>query len=148
MKNAIMAKINKTNTPWVRFMGQWVFYNMIKVRLNCQSEVRIFRIKNKKNHKFTLTKEYGIYRDISRFSEPKEAAIDKVGLTLTGCWWKCYNAGFEGEKSTDISEFPSPSVKTEQHNSKDYSNEEDFYDDHYDDFFDYYDAEDFYNRHQ
>ena len=57
----------------------------------------------------------GIYRDISRFSEPKEAAIDKVGLALTGCWWKCYNAGFEGEKSTDISEFPSPSVKTEQH---------------------------------
>lgn len=60
-----------------------MFYNMIKVRLNCQSEVRIFRIKNKKNHKLTLTKEYGIYRDISRFSEPKEAAIDKVGLTLT-----------------------------------------------------------------
>ena len=56
-----------------------------------------------------------VYIDISRFSEPKEAAIDKVGLTLTGCWWKCYNAGFEGEKSTDISEFPSPSVKTEQH---------------------------------
>lgn len=29
----------------------------------------------------------------------------------------------------------------------DYSNEEDFYYDHYDDFFDYYDAEDYYNEH-
>ena len=29
----------------------------------------------------------------------------------------------------------------------DYSSEEDFYDDHYDDFFDYYDAEDYYNEH-
>ena len=28
-----------------------------------------------------------------------------------------------------------------------YSNEEDFYYDHYDDFFDYYDAEDYYNEH-
>ena len=29
----------------------------------------------------------------------------------------------------------------------DYSNAEDFYYDHYDDFFDYYDAEDYYNEH-
>ncbi len=29
----------------------------------------------------------------------------------------------------------------------DYSNEEDFYYDHYDDFFDYYDAEDYYDEH-
>lgn len=58
---------------------------MIKVRLNCQSEVAIFGVKKEKNPKLTLTKEYGIYRDISRFSEPEEAAIDKVGLTLTGC---------------------------------------------------------------
>lgn len=33
------------------------------------------------------------------------------------------------------------------YNAKDYSNEEDFYYDHYDDFFDYYDAEDYYNEH-
>ena len=30
--------------------------------LNCQSEVRIFRVKNEKYPKFTLTKRYGIYR--------------------------------------------------------------------------------------
>ncbi|MBQ7653829.1 MAG: hypothetical protein IJS17_02020 [Clostridia bacterium] len=33
------------------------------------------------------------------------------------------------------------------YNAKSYSNEEDFYFDHYDDFFDYYDAEDYYNDH-
>lgn len=36
---------------------------------------------------------------------------------------------------------------TDPYNAKDYSNEEDFYDDHYDDFFDYYDAEDYYREH-
>ncbi len=39
-------------------------------------------------------------------------------------------------------------TKSDPYNAKDYSNEEDFYDDHYHDFFDYYDAEDYYNRHQ
>lgn len=52
--------------------------------LNCQSEVRIFGVKKEKNPKLTLTKEYGIYRDISRFSEPEEAATNEVGMTLTG----------------------------------------------------------------
>ena len=33
------------------------------------------------------------------------------------------------------------------YNAKDYGNEEDFYEDHYDDFFDYYDAEDYYMEH-
>lgn len=33
------------------------------------------------------------------------------------------------------------------YNVNDYASEEDFYDDHYDDFFDYYDAEDYYNEH-
>ena len=33
------------------------------------------------------------------------------------------------------------------YNVNDYTSEEDFYDDHYDDFFDYYDAEDYYNEH-
>ena len=32
------------------------------------------------------------------------------------------------------------------YNAKDYSNEEDFYYDHYDDFFDYEEAEDYYNE--
>ena len=33
------------------------------------------------------------------------------------------------------------------YHAKDYSNEEDFYDDNYDDFFDFEDAEDYYNEH-
>lgn len=41
----------------------------------------------------------------------------------------------------------SKNTKSDPYNAKDYSNEEDFYDDHYDDFFDYYDAEDYYNEH-
>ena len=36
----------------------WDFFK----NLNCQSEVRIFRVKNEKYPKFTLTKRYGIYR--------------------------------------------------------------------------------------
>lgn len=37
--------------------------------------------------------------------------------------------------------------KSDPYNAKDYRNEEDFYDDHYDDFFDYYDAEKYYREH-
>lgn len=46
---------------------------------------------------------------------------------------------------------PKKSTKKSQdddpYDVNDYSNEEDFYYDHYDDFFDYYDAEDYYNEH-
>lgn len=46
---------------------------------------------------------------------------------------------------------PKKSTQKKNHSDpydvNDYSNEEDFYDDHYDDFFDYYDAEDYYNEH-
>ena len=37
--------------------------------------------------------------------------------------------------------------KSDPYNAKDYRNEEDFYYDHYDDFFDYYDAEQYYRDH-
>lgn len=42
---------------------------------------------------------------------------------------------------------PSKDDDDDPYNAKDYSNEEDFYYDHYDDFFDYYEAEDYYNEH-
>lgn len=53
--------------------------------LNCQSEPRIFGVKNEKYHGFTLTKGRVLYIDISRFSEPEGAATNEVGTTLTGC---------------------------------------------------------------
>ena len=42
---------------------------------------------------------------------------------------------------------PSKDNDDDPYNAKDYSNEEDFYYDHYDDFFDYEEAEDYYNEH-
>ena len=36
---------------------------------------------------------------------------------------------------------------TDKYNAKDYKFAEDFYEDHYDDFFDYYDAENYFNKH-
>ena len=41
-------------------MGHFLLYNIAIVNLNCQSEVRIFGVKNEKYPKFTLTKEYGM----------------------------------------------------------------------------------------
>lgn len=52
--------------------------------------------------------------------------------------------------SSSYSFTPYSSYKNEYddpYNAKDYSNEEDFYYDHYDDFFDYEEAEDYYNEH-
>ena len=48
-------------------------------------------------------------------------------------------------KSTYIPKYKED--KSDPYNAKDYRNEEDFYDDHYDDFFDYYDAENYYREH-
>lgn len=42
----------------------------------------------------------------------------------------------------------SASDSSDPYNAKDYTNEEDFYDDHYDDFFDYYQAEEYWRDHQ
>ncbi len=38
-------------------------------------------------------------------------------------------------------------TKKDPYDVNDYANEEDFYDDHYDDFFDYYEAEDYFREH-
>lgn len=57
---------------------------------------------------------------------------------------------FSNNSSSSYSFTPYSSSKDDDddpYNAKDYSNEEDFYYDHYDDFFDYYDAEDYYNEH-
>lgn len=48
-------------------------------------------------------------------------------------------------KSTYIPKYKED--KSDPYNAKDYRNEEDFYDDHYYDFFDYYDAEQYYRDH-
>ena len=65
-------------------MGHVRYYNKDEINLNCQSEVRIFGVKNEKYHGFTLTKGRVLYIDISRFSEPEGAATNDVGMTLTG----------------------------------------------------------------
>ena len=39
------------------------------------------------------------------------------------------------------------SDRKDEYNAADFGNPEDFYDEHYDDFFDYYDAEDYWNEH-
>ena len=69
----------------VLFIGQSICYNSIISSLYCQSEARIFGVKNEKYHGFTLTKGRVLYIDISRFSEPEGAATNEVGTTLTGC---------------------------------------------------------------
>ena len=60
-----------------------------------------------------------------------------------------YNSSNNNSSSYSFTPYRSPSKDDDDdpYNAKDYSNEEDFYYDHYDDFFDYYDAEDYYNEH-
>ena len=60
-----------------------------------------------------------------------------------------YSSSNNNSSSYSFTPYRSPSKNDDDdpYNAKDYSNEEDFYYDHYDDFFDYYDAEDYYNEH-
>lgn len=59
-----------------------------------------------------------------------------------------YSSSKNSSSSYSFTPYRSPSKDDEDdpYNAKDYSNEEDFYYDHYDDFFDYEEAEDYYNE--
>ena len=59
-----------------------------------------------------------------------------------------YSSAKNSSSSYSFTPYRSPSKDDEDdpYNAKDYSNEEDFYYDHYDDFFDYEEAEDYYNE--
>ena len=60
-----------------------------------------------------------------------------------------YSSSNNNSSSYSFTPYRSPSKNDDDdpYNAKDYSNEEDFYYDNYDDFFDYYDAENYYNEH-
>ena len=60
-----------------------------------------------------------------------------------------YSSSNNNSSSYSFTPYKSPSKDDDDdpYNAKDYSNEEDFYYDNYDDFFDYYDAENYYNEH-
>lgn len=45
----------------VRFFGHCSCYNIIIIKLNCQSEVGVLRVKNEKFSKIALTKNGGKY---------------------------------------------------------------------------------------
>ena len=69
-------------------------------------------------------------------------------LIVTGVFDKVNNRVLT--KNNTWKKYGSYSSDTKQddpYNAKDYSNEEDFYDDHWDDFFDYYQAEDYWREH-
>lgn len=54
-------------------MGHTRAQNVFVKILNCQSEVQIFKEKNEKHPKFTLTKDSVLYINILIFSESEEA---------------------------------------------------------------------------
>lgn len=66
-KEIMMKKLilnYKGRDDWERpvYESNGQVYVDVNPYLNCQSEVRIFGVKNEKHPKFTLTKRYGIYR--------------------------------------------------------------------------------------
>lgn len=93
---------------------------------------------------------------------PYTRSIYKNGSEIHSNYWNSdsYNDAKKNDKdkqdyssSSNSSSYsftpytPSEKEDDDPYNAKDYSNEEDFYYDHYDDFFDYEEAEDYYNEH-
>lgn len=62
-------------------------------------------------------------------------------------WDKRDNPVQPYKKSASSKSNSSKSSKKDEYNAKDYQNADDFYYDHYDDFYDYEEAEDYYNEH-
>lgn len=91
-------------------------------------------------------------------------SIYKNGSEINSNYWNSESYRDATKNDDNKSDYSPPSTKSssysftpykspiknndDPYNAKDYSNEEDFYDDHYEDFFDYYDAEDYYREHK
>lgn len=92
--------------------------------------------KNKSTGTNSEKKEYKNYTKQNRTSSYGESKYKKTSKKSTT---KRYTTKKYSKKRTTTK-------KKDPYNASDYMNPEDFYDDHYDDFFDYYDAEDYFNE--
>ena len=90
----------------------------------------------------------GIYKNRIKIHDDYWNSDSHKEATKNDEKYKNYTSSYKDSSSYTFTPYRSPSKDDDDpYNAKDYSNEEDFYYDHYDDFFDYYDAEDYYNEH-
>ena len=89
----------------------------------------------------------GIYKNRIKIHDDYWNSDSHKEATKNDEKYKNYTSSYKDSSSYTFTPYRSPSKDDDPYNAKDYSNEEDFYYDHYDDFFDYYDAEDYYNEH-
>ena len=109
----------------------------------------------------TCLGSYAYFSDIDKYDYPYRVYIykDSKGRetfsvtckshVVTGVWDKINNRTLTESNTwkSRVSNRPSSSA-SDPYNAKDYTNEEDFYYDHWDDFFDYYQAEEYWQDHQ
>ncbi len=104
---------------------------------------------------------FGILELHTKFRYQSEEQLEKINRlkddALDKSWEKIKKEESEKKKDEDEDEedtgfFPSGGYHSKNddddpYNADDYAHPDDFYYDHYDDFFDYYEAEDYYNEH-
>ena len=110
---------------------------------------------------FTCLGGYAYFSDIDRYDYPYRVYIYKDAKgretfsvtcknhVVTDVWDKLNNRKLTENNTwkNRVSNSPSSSAP-DPYNAKDYTNEEDFYYDHWNDFFDYYQAEEYWQEHQ
>jgi hypothetical protein len=106
----------------------------------------------------------GMSKDLinhTKLGKPYDHEIDKVSITRIDIYYflssdgktkykvKCKKGKVISVVASSVKKSSSGSSnKSDPYNASDYNNEEDFYYDHYDDFIDYEEAEDYYNKHK
>lgn len=95
----------------------------------------------------TTTKEYSTTTTTTK--KNKTTKKSSVGVHGNGSIHTNNSSGTTKKQTTTrkTTTKKQTTTKKDPYNVNDYSDEEDFYYDHYDDFFDYYDAEDYYREH-
>ncbi len=99
-------------------------------KLNAKHRWKEYKWKENGKTVFKVTIRY--------FDYEKDCAVP--GFVSDVCDWR---DSYKSNKTTTKKH----TTTTDPYNAKDYNNEDDFYDDHYDDFADYNEAEEYYNDH-
>lgn len=107
------------------------YYDMYNVRFKYQSEANLAKIRQ---YRDKINAINDLYRD--NYTYKHTTAVTTAPATKQSNTFKSYTKSKKRYTEAD------------PYNANDYANEEDFYYDHYDDFFDYYDAESYYNDHK
>lgn len=119
-------------SDWIAVFIICAFFVMLIIAVaeaNSEPDYDLSHLRNYNSKSYGgVSSSYSTYNSADSYSSSSDTPVSSAPKTYSS-----YRNSSAGKTSSD------------RYGAKNYSNAEDFYDDNYDDFFDYYDAENYYN---